>query len=110
MSNAPHSGVNTPARPSLDPSIHEIKVFPHSPVLPAYETGVHLVVWCAPCKEWHYHGNNQYGGDGHRIAHCWKPNSPYERKGYILRNFGPATPEILKDLKRKRPRGLEVQS
>ena len=78
-----------------------------APELPAYDTGRNLIVWCAHCCCWHAHGRNDGGsdGNGHRVAHCQKPNSPYDRSGYFIRYVGPATPDILKDLRRRRPKG-----
>jgi hypothetical protein len=43
-----------------------------------------LRAWCIHCRRWHYHGQ----GEGHRVAHCSKPDSPYERTGYILQHVG----------------------
>lgn len=88
---------------------------PEIPVLPAYDTGKSLIVWCAHCRRWHFHGrcNGGSDGDGHRAAHCYKPGSPYDRTGYIIQYVGPATPDIIKDMNRRRPRGpqgLEVRS
>ena len=80
---------------------------PEFPILAAYDTGRNLIVWCAHCRCWHAHGRSNGGsdGDGHRVAHCHKPNSPYDRSGYFIRYVGPATPDILKDLHRRRPKG-----
>jgi hypothetical protein len=36
--------------------------------------------WCDHCNKWHSHG----AGAGHRLAHCHKPGSPYERTGYFI--------------------------
>lgn len=87
---------------------------PEIPVLSAYDTGKSLIVWCAHCRRWHFHGrcNGGSDGDGHRAAHCYKPGSPYDRTGYVIRYIGPATPDMLKDIQRRRqrgPQGLEVQ-
>lgn len=83
----------------------------HYPELPAYDTGRSLVVWCAHCHRWHSHGRGNSGndGDGHRVAHCIKPNSPYDRTGYVLLYAGPAPSAVLQDIKRRRPHGLEVR-
>ena len=83
-----------------------------TPELPAYDTGRNLIVWCSHCCRWHAHGRGHHvgsEGNGHRVAHCIKPNSPYDRTGYILWYVGDATPEIIKDLSRRRPRGPEVR-
>lgn len=85
-------------------------VFHAAPELPAYDTGRNLIVWCDHCHVWHAHGRGYHGGsegDGHRVAHCHKPNSPYSRSGYIIRYVGPATPDMLKDLQRRRQRGTQ---
>lgn len=104
MNSVHDSGVN--------PSVcHPFSV--KAPELPAYDTGKQLVVWCAYCRDWHSHGRGNGGsdGEGHRWAHCISAsNSPYDKTGYFLRYTGPATPDILKDMKRRRPRGLEVLS
>jgi hypothetical protein len=36
--------------------------------------------WCDHCQRSHIHG----AGAGHRVAHCDKPGSPYERIGYFI--------------------------
>ncbi|MHA1867427.1 MAG: hypothetical protein ACTSXD_05120 [Candidatus Heimdallarchaeaceae archaeon] len=36
--------------------------------------------YCEFCKRWHLHGK----GEGHRAAHCFNSDSPYENTGYIL--------------------------
>jgi hypothetical protein len=40
-----------------------------------------LRFYCVFCKKFHLHGK----GEGHRIAHCHKPESPFEKTGYILK-------------------------
>jgi hypothetical protein len=72
-----------------------------SPVLRAYDTGLSYVVWCAPCRRWHYHGRE----DGHRVAHCVDDGGPYRGSGYVVRCVGAAPPAVLRDLRRRRPRG-----
>lgn len=59
-----------------------------APVLEAvaYDEYGCLKVWCEHCDAWHFHGP----GDGHRVAHCADPASPYEGSGYILRQTLPA--------------------
>ena len=37
--------------------------------------------YCEYCKKNHIHGNV----NGHRVAHCWNTNSPFEDSGYILK-------------------------
>ena len=54
------------------------------PALPAYpwhsRSGAGLKVRCEHCRKWHYHGT----GYGHRVAHCFRDDSPYRRGGYVL--------------------------
>jgi hypothetical protein len=80
------------------------------PVLLAYDTGTHAIIWCTHCRCWHAHGRGRGGSDsdGHRVAHCHRPNSPYDRSGYVLRFIGPATAELLQDLKRRKPKGIHT--
>ena len=75
------------------------------PELPAYRhpDGVHLLVWCRSCRRYHWHGQPA----GHRVAHCPDRNSPYDAIGYTLIDAGPASPDLLRDAKRKHPRGPE---
>lgn len=41
-------------------------------------------LWCQHCELWHYHGHagDQVGTITHRVAHCTKQGSPYDRDGY----------------------------
>jgi len=39
---------------------------------------------CDHCDAWHWHGPLE----GHRIAHCHDPESPYEARGYNIRLGG----------------------
>ena len=77
------------------------------PELPAYRhpDGVHLLAWCAHCRRHHWHGFPA----GHRCAHCADRDSPYDRIGYVLIDAGPASPDLLRDARRKRPRGPDWQ-
>jgi len=61
-----------------------------APILDAYLSCPegHLAVWCIYCRCWHYHG----AGDGHRVAHCDRDDSPYQKTGYTLRQTGLAVP------------------
>lgn len=95
------------------------------PSLAAYTVpnSISYVIWCKYCHKWHSHGT---GGDSqetlaanltHRVAHCLdfdnrgrSINSPYQETGYLLRYAGPATPEILKDLRRARQKGPILES
>lgn len=42
----------------------------------------HLSAWCPFCAKMHRHGS----GEGHRVAHCADPESPYKKSGYVLRD------------------------
>jgi len=37
--------------------------------------------WCPFCKRIHYHALE----DGHRVAHCFSSDSPFEETGYIIK-------------------------
>jgi hypothetical protein len=37
-------------------------------------------VWCEHCQRDHFHG----AGEGHRVAYCHDPSSPYSDSGYYL--------------------------
>ena len=54
-----------------------------TPILDAVRRadGTGLKVWCVWCDRWHLHGD----GEGHRLAHCVNPESPYLSTGYVLR-------------------------
>lgn len=45
------------------------------------ENGKQLAVWCPYCVRYHYHGNVE----GHRLAHCKREKSPYNKTGYIIK-------------------------
>lgn len=52
--------------------------------------GASVRVWCIHCVAWHAHGHGGPGvplggGNGHRIAHCHNPDSPYKASGYHIR-------------------------
>ncbi|MQA24289.1 MAG: hypothetical protein GEU94_02195 [Micromonosporaceae bacterium] len=74
-------------------------------MLPAYRAvtrkGEHLLkIWCQHCKKFHIHGGiseEPGAGDGHRVAHCWRDDSPYKRSGYELREVGPFTAEAARE-------------
>ena len=38
-------------------------------------------VWCIHCKIYHQHNAT----NGHRVAHCTVPDSPYKTTGYIIK-------------------------
>lgn len=89
------------------------------PVPDAYDTGDGLLMaWCEHERRWHTHGRcGPYkndstclharrpvagtkctcppgNGDGHRVAHCSCPRSPYQARGYVLREVGPYTAAV----------------
>ncbi len=67
-----------------------------TPELQAYRythsRGASLVAWCVHCLQWHWHG----AGDGHRVAHCHDPQSPYNTGGYELHEVGTITEREMK--------------
>jgi hypothetical protein len=75
------------------------------PELPAYRhpDDVHFLVWCVYCRRYHWHGLLP----GHRTAHCPDQGTPHRATGYVLIDAGPASPDLLRDARRKRPRGPE---
>ena len=87
-----------------------------APVLAAFRyTNDHrqswLVVWCQHCDRWHAHGTvgpRSGQGDGHRVAHCVPPESPYHRTGYKLWEMGPISAQLIEErerLARRRRKG-----
>src|SRR6266568_8981266 len=86
------------------------------PVLEAYRytsdrREVSLVVWCLHCRRWHWHGagNAPGAGDGHRVAHCINPKSPYNQGGYVLREVAPITAPVMKRLTADHQRRARLQ-
>lgn len=57
------------------------KLMEDSPVLLAIvrDDKGNLSAWCPYCG-WHHHGTDE----GHRVAHCIDPDSPFITTGYIL--------------------------
>lgn len=96
---------------------------PQTPVLPAYRLDPHpgspcprhctphsLVVWCAPCRRWHTHGGvspEPGAGDGHRVAHCLAPTSPYVATGYVIEEAGGITAQEMRRSARVQKRQVE---
>ncbi len=86
----------------------------NAPILDAYGVGDgQCAVWCKHCGYWHVHGS--CNTVLHVAAHCaWlhpmeappdsSGNSPYLETGYWLKPAGPATPEILRDVRGIPPR------
>lgn len=77
----------------------------NKPVLCGRAEGQYVIVWCPFCKRDHSHGRHEPGtgcrfdpmrpdkfrcacpagtGDGHRVAHCDNPDSPFSNSGYII--------------------------
>lgn len=48
----------------------------------------HVYVWCPYCAKWHNHswdaGSNRRAV-AHRVAHCFKEDSPFKQTGYFIR-------------------------
>ena len=81
------------------------------PVVRAVRQGKQLTFWCPFSRVNHYHGAHSIrcdscgcplhegtywrghgactcppgAGNGHRVAHCWDPKSPFRKTGYIVR-------------------------
>lgn len=58
---------------------------------------LHVAVWCPWCQTPHRHGAGGPGmvkaeglraADGHRVAHCTDPRSPFKRDGYVVQAVG----------------------
>jgi hypothetical protein len=72
-----------------------------------------VIAWCFECHGWHSHSGfksePELGVQLHREPHC--DNDNYRKlnlyDGYVVEIVGPATPEVLDDYKRQRPRGLK---
>lgn len=103
------SGVVVPHYSANEVVIYDKKSRP--PRINAYDTGDSLIVWCHYCRRYHSHGRGNGTNDdyGHRRAHCIVPGSPYENTGYILFPSGPATEEMKRDAKRRKPRGVDFE-
>lgn len=54
------------------------------PIMLGFEKEGLLAVWCPFCADFHYHTD----GEGHRVAHCKNPNSPFHISGYIVKKAG----------------------
>jgi hypothetical protein len=70
------------------------------PILLAYERNHegHLSVWCPYCICFHHHGT----GEGHRVAHCSNPDSPYKNGGYVIKKPGAKEKQFLKEIQQYR--------
>lgn len=51
------------------------------PVVNIIDDGKNYKFYCQFCKRWHRHGRSE----GHRVAHCHNPDSPYSETGYVLK-------------------------
>ena len=68
-------------------------------VLDAYDLdAVQCAAWCPHCRYWHLHG---VPSRGHRSSHCHVQPDPYP-VGYTLRDCGPASTEIKRDVLRRK--------
>ena len=50
-------------------------------------SGKQVAVWCPHCNRNHFHGwpeGEEFGVATHRVAHCTKSNSPFEKGGYFI--------------------------
>jgi hypothetical protein len=58
------------------------RAIPKIKATPIYEDGrlTRLKFYCPYCRAWHCHGIPPGG----RVAHCWNPQSPYIKTGYVL--------------------------
>ncbi len=55
------------------------------PILPGNIVGSQVRVWCDFCRKYQFHGwPNPEENISHRVAHCFKDNSPYQRGGYYF--------------------------
>ncbi len=54
------------------------------PLAAEFHGKMQVRVYCPHCRQWHLHGaaGVKPGVIEHRVAHCTKPGSPYERGGY----------------------------
>lgn len=48
------------------------------------EDGIHAGFWCEHCEKIHLHGWKDETYDGHRVAHCFEPTSPFYENGYFI--------------------------
>lgn len=55
-----------------------------TPIFIVEKDGNSLRFWCPYCLKYHTHGDANGNGEGHRVAHCTEPTSPFKKTGYIL--------------------------
>lgn len=64
-----------------------------------------FVAWCLTCRIWHRHGTGKekpaIGDLEYRVPHCTRS----DESSYAVEIVGDVTPEILRDLERRRPHG-----
>jgi hypothetical protein len=72
-----------------------------------------VIAWCPECHAWHTHwGDKAEPPEGvqlHRVPHCTNENFRNRNlyDGYVIEIAGRATPEVMADFRRNRPRGLK---
>ncbi|OKL37604.1 hypothetical protein [Domibacillus mangrovi] len=56
-----------------------------APVLLGIERGTkgYMAVWCPYCVDFHLHGQEE----GHVVAHCIDPESPFNSTGYYIKKI-----------------------
>lgn len=59
---------------------NEILKIPTFKCIPRDDFGDGMMFFCPYCQEWHKHGE----GDGQRIAHCNREDSPLKETGYFI--------------------------
>ena len=72
-----------------------------------------VIAWCPECNDWHSHSGfkiePELGVQLHRHPHC--DNDAFRKRqeydGYVIDIVGEATPEVLHDYQREKPRGLK---
>ena len=90
--------LNRRVKPSGAPGSRQVNMR-HIPRVHAHDTGRQFVIWCPYCSRWHFHGRV----DGLRFSHCLDHGPSFRQ--YELELVGPAPAALLRDLKRKRPKG-----
>jgi hypothetical protein len=72
-----------------------------------------VIAWCPECHDWHTHTGlkavPERGLQLHRYPHCTRDSFWKEKNydGYVIEIVGMATPEVLEDYQRTKPRGVK---